>query len=215
MPVDLLSNVLVRPPFADRWAARVRLDSRSLAMVLAIVMTLARLFFLIGLPVTVTLCSRLPQCSFPTVRTVGVAMDLVGALVATGGCALMYRLKPAGRALAVYGLVILALGGVVALIGNDIFVAANSTVYTAGVGAAIFLVVQLVAVLFVYCLVAVSRAPAQPAALADAAASGPSSGPPPASASAPLPPSQLKSEGPQTPGSGRTRSTSPGPADPG
>ena len=209
--MDLTSNLLVRPPFAVRGSARIQLDSRSLALVLAIVMTLASLFFLIGLPVTVTLC-RLPGCSFPTVRTLGVAMDLAGALVATGGCVLMYRLNPAGRALAVYGLVVLALGGVVALIGNDIFVAANSTFYTAGAGAAIFLVVQLVAVALIYCLVVVSRAPVQPPAVADRSYGDPGAEPLPASASTSIP---LSTEDPRTPGSGRTQSTSPDPADPG
>jgi len=157
MPTPMTDNPIVHPFFAQRPPFDWALPARALARVLMIIGTLAALVSLLFVTGVAGLCSNLSLCSFPTVDVLGTAMMMVGWVVATAGFALMFLLHPHGRAWAVYGLMLAALGDVLSFVGDVIFVGANPLYYALGKGAIVIFIFWLVICAVFYYLVVTSR----------------------------------------------------------
>ena len=161
MPGRLRDNPLVRPPFAERPLAGVSFPSRGLGLVLMIVGTLAALVSLLFVTGVAGLCTGLSLCTFPTVDVLGTIVLMVGWIVAAAGFALMYSIHPHGRAWAVYGLLLAAIGDVLSFVGDIIFVGANPVYYALGKGAIVIFIFWLVLCAAFYYLVVTSRPAAE------------------------------------------------------
>jgi hypothetical protein len=153
MPNRLTHNPIVHPPFAERF----NLPARTLGMVLMLVGTLAALVSLLFVTGVASLCNGLSLCSFPTVDVLGTALMMVGWVVAAAGFALMFGLHPHGKAWAVYGLLLAAIGDILSFVGDIIFVGANPLYYALGKGAIVIFIFWLVICAVFYSLVVISR----------------------------------------------------------
>ncbi len=159
----LSDNGLVRPPFAARPPIRLNLDARLLGLVLTIlgiIATVVSLLYVLGVS---SLCNGLVLCSFPTVNVAGTVLLTAGWAVMTVGVVMMLTLTGGGRALAVYGVVAAALGDVVSLVGNIVFVGANSLYYRLGAGSIVIFVFWLIVAAILYYLVVTGRPAGEPA----------------------------------------------------
>jgi hypothetical protein len=162
----LSDNGLVRPPFAERPPIRVNLDARLLGLVLTIlgiVAAVVSLLFVLGVS---SLCNGLVLCSFPTLDVAGTVLLTAGWVVMTVGVVMMLTLPgvAGSRAVAVYGLVLAAAGDVLSLVGNIVFVGANSLYYRLGDGSIVIFVFWLVVSAILYYLVVTSRPAGEPPA---------------------------------------------------
>ena len=153
MPNRLTDNPIVHPPFAGHF----NLPARTLGMVLMLVGTLAALVSLLFVTGVASLCNGLSLCSFPTVDVLGTALMMVGWVVAAAGFALMFGLHPHGKAWAVYGLLLAAIGDILSFVGDVIFVGANPLYYALGKGAIVIFIFWLVICAVFYSLVVISR----------------------------------------------------------
>lgn len=161
----LRDNPLVHPPFADRPPFGLTVSAQGLGLILSVLGVIAVLVSLLFATRVSGLCNDLPICSFPTVDLAGTAIQTGGWLVATLGFAGMLALRPDGKLWATYGVTLALLGALLSLLGDAVFVGANSLYYALGWGAISFAVFWLAVCSLFYYLVVISRFPGAPSTL--------------------------------------------------
>ena len=157
MPDRLMNNPIVRPFFGARPPLNFYFSSKGLGLVLMILGTIAAVVSLLFVTGVAGLCNGLILCTFPTVDVLGTVVLMVGWVVAAAGFALMFGLHPHGKAWAVYGLLLAAIGDILSFVGDVIFVGANPLYYALGKGAIVIFIFWLVICAVFYSLVVISR----------------------------------------------------------
>jgi hypothetical protein len=160
MANPLTSGALVRPGFADHPPLRLNVNARVLGLVMTVVGIAAIVLCVRFVAGVAGLCNGLSLCTFPTVDELGNVVLTLGWLVATVGFVLLATSAPSGPSWAVYGLLVVVVGDILSLVGDVIFVSANSLYYGIGPGAIVIFVFWLVVPVVAYYLVVISRAAA-------------------------------------------------------
>jgi hypothetical protein len=142
-------NALTDPPFAADPPIKLNINGRVLGFVVGVGALLLGSMSVVSLFGVFGFCRNLSlDCSFPILGLVGFVSVLSGyALCVVGGFS-MYGLSNEGKARAIYGLLLIAFGDLVGLIGYSGY----------GLG---WFIIHLLFALVVYYLIVISRFPGQ------------------------------------------------------
>lgn len=150
-------NALTNPPFASDPPLKWNINARILGLVIGILAALGALVGLISLFAIFGFCSGLYGCGFPVLWLFGAVVGLAGeVLVAIGGFR-MYTLDREGKDLVIYGIVLTAVGSLIALVGNGLAYGSLGTAF--GAASVFGFIVGLAIDFLIYYLVVISRFP--------------------------------------------------------
>jgi len=139
-------DTLVNPPFANDPPIKVNFDAKVVGLVVAILAGIGALFSLLALLGLLGVAAALSTFGgIYVLALIGVALSLVGDVMATIGGWQMYQANESGKRLAIYGLAVSFVAEVIQIIG-----------FSAGSG-----LVALILLAVLYYAIVVSRYPGQ------------------------------------------------------
>ena len=139
-------DTLVNPPFANDPPIKVNFDAKVVGLVVAILAGIGSLFSLLALLGLLGVAAALSTFGgIYVLALIGVALSLVGDVMATIGGWQMYQANESGKRLAIYGLALSFVAEVIQIIG-----------FSAGSG-----LVALILLAVLYYAIVVSRYPGQ------------------------------------------------------